>query len=95
MISCGWCGQSTPDAERCVLCRHEDPARPWVQRGLPVPRTDSHEGRPALDPSDVARRIAAARLLIERSGHPATIEALAEVLDVSTRTVRRWQRMAS
>ena len=37
MIACGWCGEPTTSLERCSHCRHEDPAKPWVQRGLEPP----------------------------------------------------------
>lgn len=81
MILCGWCHEPTDDAH-CVTCGH-DPRLPWTQRGLPAPVVDAA----AL----ARRRLADAR---RRLGHDATIDALAEHLDVSPRTVRRWREMA-
>lgn len=95
MIACGWCGKPTGSTDRCSACGHVDPARPWVQRGEDAPRIVSHDpGRPELDPGDVARRLASARAGIVKRGLPPTVEALAEALDVSPRTVRRWQKVA-
>jgi hypothetical protein len=94
MIVCGWCGRATSEGDRCVMCHHEDPARPYVQRRLDVPRLDAHDGRPTLVPADVARRLATARRQLEEAGRTVTIEALAEVLEVSPRTVRRWREVA-
>lgn len=86
MIECGWCGQpSAPD--RCGHC-HRDPAVPWRQRGLePVPLRTDAVGRPALDPDELRHRFAVAR---KDLGEHATVDALAERLDVSPKTVRRW-----
>jgi len=85
VIVCGWCGQpSEPD--RCGNCRR-DPALPWVQRA-----TDP----PAVDPTDdIRRRLSEAAAAVESHGHRPTAERLAEHLDVSPRTVRRWQQMAA
>lgn len=89
MISCGWCGHPTlPDL--CGSCGHVDPARPWLQRGMEPPTVD----RPTLDRTASARRIAAATQRLGDEGRRVTIEALAEVLDVSPRTVRRWRDLA-
>lgn len=92
MISCGWCGKPTANSDRCTSCGHPDPERPWLQRGLPVPeiRTDA-AGRPALDPKAIRARLDDARRAL---GPGATAERMAEYLDVSPRTVRRWQQMA-
>ena len=79
MISCGWCGKPTANHDRCSTCGHVDPARPWTH----------DPGRPPLDPHDVARRIAAARAQL---GSHATVDQIAEALDVAPRTVRRWQQ---
>jgi hypothetical protein len=103
VIVCGWCGQATagewettalmPTGEtRCQSCGHEDPARPWVQRGdtppSPQPRP---EGRPPLDASQIRQR-----LRIARKEHPdATNAELAEALDISERTLGRWLKVAS
>lgn len=91
MISCGWCGKPTANHDRCSACRHADPARPWIQRGEPAPIIAHEPGRPPIDPADVARRIAAARAQL---GPHATVDALAEALDVSPRTVRRWSKVS-
>jgi transposase-like protein len=48
-------------------------------------------GRPVTDPADVARRLAGARQTL---GPHATVDAIAEHLDVSPRTVRRWQKVS-
>lgn len=91
MILCGWCGKATANQDRCTPCGHADPARPWVQRGEDPPTVSREPGRPAVIPADVARRLAAARAQL---GPHATVDQIAETLDVSPRTVRRWQRVA-
>lgn len=91
MIVCGWCGHDA-DPARCARCGH-DPALPYLQRGQPVPGTGGHEtGRPALDESDIRRRYAEARADLSDSGLVVTIDALAERLDRSPRTVREWRK---
>lgn len=95
MILCGWCGRATPDGDTCAVCNHIFPTLPYTQRGLPVPVVDVHEGRPTLVPADIKRRFAVARAALERAGKPVTIESMAEQLDVSPRTVRRWREKAS
>jgi hypothetical protein len=83
VIVCGWCGQpSEPD--RCGNC-HRDPALPWVQRGVDPPE--------AQDPN--SRRVAKAVSELEADGYRATSERVAERLDVSPRTVRRWQQKSA
>jgi hypothetical protein len=95
MIVCGWCGRATPDGPRCAVCRHVDPTRPYAQRGLDVPTAPVHDaGRPPRDPAEVGRRLANATRILTDGGRDVTVEALAEVLDVSARTVRRWREMA-
>jgi ribosome-binding protein aMBF1 (putative translation factor) len=90
---CGWCARLTSSADRCSACGHEDPARPWRQRGMEPPTWQAQDaGRPTLDVGDVRRRLADGRRQL--GDRPATVEALAEALDVSPRTVRRWQKMA-
>lgn len=91
MIACGWCGKATSSVERCTSCGHADPPRPWLQRGQDAPVIEHAPGRPATDPADVARRLAAARSDL---GPHATVDAIAEHMDVSPRTVRRWQKVA-
>ena len=84
MFECGWCGQPAMPG-RCGNC-HRDPALPWFQRG---------QAPPVLDLRDpIRRRLAAAGSEIEGQGQRVTAERLAEILDVSPRTVRRWQQMA-
>jgi hypothetical protein len=85
MIVCGWCGQpSEPD--RCGNC-HRDPALPWVQRGVEAPMVDPLGG--------AKRRMAEVTADLESSGYRATAERIAERLDVSPRTVRRWQQKSA
>jgi hypothetical protein len=81
-IRCGWCGGATRAATICERCGHEDPSLPYVQRGATAPRWERY-------------RLAAARLQLEAERKAVTIESLAEVLEVSPRTVRRWQEMAT
>jgi hypothetical protein len=88
-VVCGWCHHPTPP-ERCDYCGHS-PAVPWLQRGLAVPAAD-HEasaGRPALDAREIRLAYDSAR---EALGHDATVEAIAERLDRSPRTVRAWKQ---
>ena len=86
MIVCGWCGAATPE-DRCPACGHEDPARPWIQRGDIPPEVIRTGGRPPLVERDIRRRYAEAK----RSG-AVTVEQLAEQLDVSPRTLRDWRK---
>jgi len=85
MIDCGWCGRTTTPG-RCASC-HRDPALPWVQRGVKPPVADPH--------GEVRRRLHAAIGELDAQGEKATAERLAELLDVSPRTVRRWQQMTA
>ena len=87
MIACGWCGLATANPDRCTSCGHEDPSRPWLQRGQSPPTID---GR--TDPTTIRRRLAEATRAL---GGSPTIEALAEELGVSPRTVRRWREMTA
>lgn len=91
MIVCGWCARLTANRERCTSCGHEDPPRPWAQRGVEPPEWHPSHGRPRVTPTEVARRLADAR---RELGDRATVERLAEHLDVSPRTVRRWQKVS-
>lgn len=90
MIACGWCGVPTPEGA-CASCGR-DAALPWTQRGAepPVIEVDG-AGRPALDPVVVRRRLAEARIAL---GDDATVQRIAEFLDVSDRTIRRWQQVS-
>jgi hypothetical protein len=87
VIRCGWCGKPTANEDRCTSCGHSDPTRPYFQRGEAVPQID---GR--LDSADVRRRLAEARSAL--GGNPS-VERIAEHLDVSPRTVRRWRELAA
>lgn len=91
MMTCGWCGHPTA-GEPCGTCGHADPARPWLQRGQepPTVRTDA-VGRPVLDAKAIRRRLAEARTAL---GAGATAAAIAEHLDISVRTLGRWQKVA-
>lgn len=88
MILCGWCGHTTP-AGKCVYC-HRDAETPWRQRAQDVPEVD--EGRPPLDETDIRRRYEAARTGLRGEGRVATVEAIAERMDVSPRTLRDYRR---
>lgn len=87
VMACGWCGHPTANDDRCTSCGHQDPRRPWIQRGQEAPVV---AGR--LVATDVRKRLAEATH--ELGGSP-TIEALAERLGVSPRTVRRWREMTA
>lgn len=79
MIACGWCGQPTKPGA-CVSCGR-DAVLPWTQRGTTPPSADTP-----------ARKLAQANAAL---GHDATVERIAEYLDVSPRTVRRWREMSA
>lgn len=91
MIVCGWCGYPTP-ADCCVTCGR-DPLIPYTQRNLKPPKaTDNHEpGRPKLDAGQVRARV---RIALKELGDGATLAALAERLDVSETTARKWRKVA-
>lgn len=91
-IVCGWCAHATPP-DACDRCGR-DPALPWLQRGQWPPRADgSHApGRPPADPRDIRRRYDEARAYLEAHGRTPTVDAVAEQLDVSPRTVREWRK---
>jgi hypothetical protein len=91
-VVCGWCHRPTPP-ERCDYCGHP-PALPWLQRGLAVPAADhdAGAGRPALDGHEIRLAYDAARESLTMAGHEATVEAIAEKLDRSPRTVRAWKQ---
>ena len=89
---CGWCEQPTANLVRCSSCGHPDPGRPWEQRGEATPTVRADVvGRPVLDPAAIRRRLSEARRVL---GDTVTIERLAEHLEVSEKTVRRWQKVA-
>ena len=91
-VICGWCHHPTPSGA-CDYCGRPA-AQPWLQRGMAVPAADhdSGSGRPALDGREVRLAYDAAREDLLRGGHEATIEAIAEKLDRSPRTVRAWKQ---
>lgn len=89
-LICGWCGRATDEGE-CANCRR-DPELPYIQRRDRVQYLDDHEGRPQLDETDIRKRYFAAVAGIEATGRPATVEAIAEVLDRSPRTIREWRK---
>lgn len=80
MIVCGWCNHPTEPGV-CRSCGR-DPALPWTHRAMDPPT-------PA--PEHVTRLAEAAAAL----GPHATIAQVAEFLDVSDRTVRRWREMSA
>lgn len=93
VIVCGWCSKPTANADRCTSCGHEDPARPWVQRGATPPAIGQPAaGRPRLDPAAVRRQLAEAERALD--GRAPTVDALAEELGVDPATVRRWRKVA-
>ena len=90
-IVCGWCNHATPPGS-CERCGRPA-ALPWLQRAMAVPAADhdAGEGRPSLDPREIRARYDAARAALVAAGREATIEAIAERLDRSPRTVRTWK----
>ncbi len=89
-VRCGWCGRPTP-VTACVWCRR-DPALPYLQRGGVPPVIEAHaEGRPPLDERDIRLRWQAALRELRSRGQEPTVEAMAEALDRSPRTVREWR----
>jgi hypothetical protein len=103
MIVCGWCGKPTeakdwettaltPDAGECRACGHEDPAKPWLQRGQQPPVANQGRGaggRPSLDISQIRERVRIAR---KELGADVTNAALAAHLGIDERTLGRWQK---
>lgn len=89
-IKCGWCGRPT-ERPRCQWCRR-DPDLPYVQRRSAAPVVEAHpEGRPPLDEREVRNRWQAALRDLKSRGIEPTVEALAEALDRSPRTIREWR----
>lgn len=95
MILCGWCGSATRDEDRCTACLHVDPRRPWEQRATPVPEVQETQGRPALDRMAIRKRVHDAIGTLRSQGIPVTNAALADLLEVSEKTVRRWRQMTA
>jgi hypothetical protein len=79
-IVCGFCSAATDDGSPCVNCRH-DPVIPYSQRAAVPVLADA----PSLRLAEAAAAL----------GSKATIERIAEFLDVSPRTVRRWREVSS
>jgi len=91
-LVCGWCGVPTVAAPACSRCGR-DPRLAWQQRGLPAPVVHAAgAGRPALDGAAIRRRYRDAHDRLVGLGRDPTVEALAELLDRSPRTVRDWKR---
>jgi len=90
LIRCGWCGEAT-EPVRCGACGHDDPARPWIQRAQEVPQITADVGRPTNDEAEIRRRYAEAKAAVVDAGRIPTVEAIAEGLDRSPRTVRTWR----
>lgn len=87
MIACGWCGHAT-EPELCGYCGR-DPTLPYVHRGTePVQVGARTKGRPGLTQREIARRLDDAA---QQLGRDATTEQIAELLGISTKTVRRWK----
>jgi transposase len=59
---------------------------------VPVAERDSGQGRPALDGRDTRHLYDAAVSALLADGCEPTIEAIAERLDRSPRTVRGWKQ---
>lgn len=89
MIVCGWCGHQTP-RERCTYCGR-DPVLPWTQRGQEPEEYPETQGRPELDGDEVRRLYNDARAAVVRAGKPPTVQAIADELDRSARTIRAWR----
>ena len=98
-IVCGWCGRPTIAARfgkpaNCEHCRR-DPRRPWEQRAQRPPEVADDRaagGRPALSAGAITRLYADARAAIAAEGREPTVEAIAERLERSPRTVRQWRQ---
>jgi hypothetical protein len=65
---------------------------PWTQRGLDPPIARADSGRPQLDEAVIRSLYQAARTALTAAGRPVTVDALAEELDRSPRTVRDWKQ---
>lgn len=90
-IPCGWCSRPTPLGE-CINCGR-DPMLPWTHRGIEPRELEQHDaGRPALDERRIRQQYDEARSAIAAEGHEPTIDAIAERLDRSPRTIRDWRK---
>ncbi len=90
-IVCGWCGK-VAEPPVCASCGR-DPEAHWFHVGQQAPRVA--EGRPTLDSDEVRRLYDDARAAVVATGKPPTVEAIAEQLDRSPRTVRDWRKRFS
>ena len=92
MIRCGWCGGATRDEITCDMCGR-DPVKPYRQRGKWPPQIETPErGRPHLDVREARKRIESAEYQLRQQGRAVTTEAVAELLGVDPRTIRRWRQ---
>lgn len=90
-IPCGWCAKPTPLGE-CQWCGR-DPMLPWTHRGIEPRELVEHDaGRPALDERRIREQYDEARAVLQSAGREPTVEALAEQLDRSPRTIRDWRK---
>jgi len=91
VIVCGWCA-STTEPGQCSQCGR-DPALPWIQRAQEPPRATEtgHSGRPSLNAGQIKQRL---RIALKELGNDATNAELAEHLDISERTLNRWQKVS-
>lgn len=89
MIVCGWCAKPTKPGA-CSTCSR--PAElPWTQRGQEPPTVDVKAGRPTLDEKAIRAAWTKAQRDLRAAGKAATLDAIAEALDRSPRTVREWR----
>jgi len=59
---------------------------------VPAADHDQGAGRPALDAREIRLAYDEAKAQLAASGHETTVEAIAELLDRSPRTVRAWRQ---
>ncbi len=91
-ILCGWCGLATAAGQPCHHCGR-DPRVAWEHRGATPPELpDPTAGRRPLDEAAIREQYEGARAAITAAGHDPTVEAIAERLDRSPRTVRAWKQ---
>jgi len=65
---------------------------PASAAGTVIAVVDTGVGRHALDEAEIRTRYETARAGLTAAGRAATVEALAEALDRSPRTVREWRK---
>lgn len=89
-IRCGWCDHATLPG-LCSYCGR-NPALPWLQRDTVPPEViEQGAGRPALDVAEIRRKLAEARADLPDNHTQAS---LAAHLDISERTLSRWQKLS-